>query len=224
MRDGVAHEVNQRIGNVLDDVVVELGLRAFEHKLDGLAGGLRGVADRARKARIEIADGHHARGGDFILQVVRELREFVDIGIDAAHETFELRQNFRDVRGNFRERARKNVHIVVAIHLEFAELEQIVRHDRRFRLEAAAERVHLRGVASWHQSDVQAAEFVLVLKFGDFVREAGFRKRENFDQLRKLGQSSEHPGAVDDEFTDGIHHSVEALERNPDGLGLRQGL
>ena len=92
----------------------------------GLPAAFGGVADRARKARIEIADRHHARGRDFVLQVVRELREFIDVGIHAAHEAFELREDFGDVRGNFGERARQNVEIVVAIHFQFAEFEQIV--------------------------------------------------------------------------------------------------
>ena len=36
-RYGVSNQVNQRGGNVLDDVVVELGLRALEHKLYGFS-------------------------------------------------------------------------------------------------------------------------------------------------------------------------------------------
>ena len=80
-----------------------------------------GVAHGAGKARIKIADRHHARGGDFVLQVVRELGEFIDVGIDAAHEAFELGQDFVDVRGNFGQRARQDVEIVVAIHFQLAE-------------------------------------------------------------------------------------------------------
>ena len=48
-------------------------------QFDGLAGSFRRIADGARKARVEIADRHHARGGDFVLQVVRKLGEFVDV-------------------------------------------------------------------------------------------------------------------------------------------------
>ena len=36
VRDGVSYEMNQRVRNVLNDVVVEFGLRALEHKLYGL--------------------------------------------------------------------------------------------------------------------------------------------------------------------------------------------
>ena len=47
-------------------------------------------------------------------QVVREFREFVDVRVHAIHEGFELREDFGDVRGNFGERARKDIEIVVA--------------------------------------------------------------------------------------------------------------
>ena len=95
-------------------------------QLDGFARGIGGIAHRARKARIEIADGHHARGGDFVLEVVRELGEFVNVRIDAAHEALELREDFVDVRGDFSERTREYIEVIVAVHLELAEFEQIV--------------------------------------------------------------------------------------------------
>ena len=56
VRDCIADEVNQRIGDVLNDIVVEFGIRAFERQLDELASGFGGVAHRSRKARIEISD------------------------------------------------------------------------------------------------------------------------------------------------------------------------
>ena len=65
--DGIPDQVHQRIGNLLNDVVVELGFAAGEIEFDLLAGGFRGVANRARQSRIQRADGHHARGGNFVL-------------------------------------------------------------------------------------------------------------------------------------------------------------
>src|SRR3984885_2581019 len=79
VRDRIAHEVNQRIGNVLNNIVVEFGVRAFEGKVNELAGGVGGIAHGAGKAGVKVADGDHARGGDFVLQVVRELGEFIDV-------------------------------------------------------------------------------------------------------------------------------------------------
>src|SRR5215831_6055356 len=43
----VAHQMNQRIGNLLDDVVVQLGLRAGQRELHFLVHGLGGVAHGA---------------------------------------------------------------------------------------------------------------------------------------------------------------------------------
>ena len=131
MRDGIANEVHERIGNLLNDVVVELGLVADEIEIDLFAGRNGGVANRARQARIEGADGHHAGGGEFVLQVVRELGEFVDVAFDASDVALELREDFVDVGGNFGHRAREDVEVVVAIHLEFAEVvEQAIAGGR----------------------------------------------------------------------------------------------
>jgi len=47
--DGIADEMDERIGNLLNDVVVEFGLAAGEIEMDLFTGGLRGVADGARK-------------------------------------------------------------------------------------------------------------------------------------------------------------------------------
>jgi len=47
MRNGIANEMDQRVGYLLNDVVVQLGFTAGEIEFDLLAGGSRGVADRA---------------------------------------------------------------------------------------------------------------------------------------------------------------------------------
>src|SRR5712672_3899432 len=44
VRDGIAHEMNERVGNLLNDVVVQLGFTAGEIELDLLAGGCGCVA------------------------------------------------------------------------------------------------------------------------------------------------------------------------------------
>ena len=51
-----------------------------------------------------------------------ELGEFVDVAFDATDVALQLRQDFVDVGGNFRHGAREDVEIVVAIHLQFAEI------------------------------------------------------------------------------------------------------
>src|SRR5262249_19085411 len=47
--DGIANQVNERIGNLLDDAVVEFGFATGEIELDLFGGGFGGVADCARK-------------------------------------------------------------------------------------------------------------------------------------------------------------------------------
>jgi hypothetical protein len=70
MRDCVAHKVNQRIGNVLNNIVVEFGFSAFQKKLHWFARCFGSIPHRPRKTCVQIADRHHAGRCDFVLQVV----------------------------------------------------------------------------------------------------------------------------------------------------------
>src|SRR5579862_4160429 len=65
--NGVADEMNEGIGNLLDDAVVELRFGSREIQLHLLACGAGGIAHSARDPGIQIADWHHARLSDFIL-------------------------------------------------------------------------------------------------------------------------------------------------------------
>src|SRR5712672_1025322 len=47
VRDGIANQMDKRVGDLLNDVVVQLGFAAGEVEFDLLAGGSGGVADRA---------------------------------------------------------------------------------------------------------------------------------------------------------------------------------
>ena len=64
----IANEMSERIGNMLNDVVVEFCLGALEQEFNRFAGRFGSIADRAGKPGIQSADGHHARGGNFILE------------------------------------------------------------------------------------------------------------------------------------------------------------
>jgi hypothetical protein len=44
MRHGISHQVNKRVGNLLNDVVVELGLAAGKVEFHFLLRGLGGIA------------------------------------------------------------------------------------------------------------------------------------------------------------------------------------
>ena len=98
VRDGVTDEMSERIRNLLNDVVVEFGFASREFEFDFLVGRFGSVPHGARQARIQRPDGHHARGGDLILQVMRKFAELVNVTLDAPDESPELREHFVHVR------------------------------------------------------------------------------------------------------------------------------
>src|SRR2546423_1354148 len=54
--------------------------------------------------------------------MMSEFGEFVDVAFDAPDKALELREDLVYVGGNFRHGARENVDVVVAVHLELAEI------------------------------------------------------------------------------------------------------
>src|ERR1700733_3047587 len=103
MCDGVSHQMNQRIRDLLDNIIVELCFSAFFNQFHWLAANFRGVARGSREARVQIADGHHARLREPVLQMMRKLGELVDVHANASDKSAELGNNFGNVRGNFSE-------------------------------------------------------------------------------------------------------------------------
>src|SRR5581483_1834991 len=67
--EAVAHEVHQRIADLLQHRLVELGLLAGELELDLLAEALREIAYHAREAAEDEADGQHPYAHDAFLQL-----------------------------------------------------------------------------------------------------------------------------------------------------------
>ena len=122
VRHRVANQVNQRIGNLLDDIVVKFGLGPGKGKLHLLAAGFGGVAGRARKPCIQIADGNHARPGNLILQTAGKLGEAVDIAIHAAREPVNLHQHLADVGRDLAQRVGEQAELIVAVELQLTEL------------------------------------------------------------------------------------------------------
>src|SRR5713101_5508240 len=106
---------------------------------------------------------------------MRQLRKFINVALDATDKPFELREHFVHVRRNFRHRSRQDVEIVVAVHLQFAEL----RPERR--LSGGRTRQHLRRLR-WFPwplavaAVADAVEFVLLLKLSDFALEPFLRE------------------------------------------------
>ena len=111
-------------------ILLSSPFRALQQHFDRLIHGFGRVTRRSGEPRVEISDRHHPRGHDIILQMVRELREFIDVRIHATHETFQLRENFRHVGRYFGQGTGQGVEIIVAIHLQIAELGQVVEDGR----------------------------------------------------------------------------------------------
>ncbi len=236
VRHGIAHQVQQRIGNLLDDVVVQLGLGARQHQFHPLAGRLGGVAHGPRETRVEVADRHHARLRDLILQTVRQLGELIDVAIDAAHEAIELREHLGNVGGNFRERTRQDAEVVVAIHLQLGEVGERGIEGTRIARVAPAERirnqvarflVRQRRTArqavpgSGERPQGHAAEFVFLLEFADLVGHARLGKIQHVGQPLQLFQPAQHTGPIRHQLANRVHHAVQPLQGNADRLGLR---
>ena len=96
--DGVAHQVHQRIADLLEHGLVELGAVAGEAQLDLLAEALAQVAHQARKAVEHEADGQHAHAHDAFLQLAHVALELAQgvaqlVGLAAFERRRELAQH-----------------------------------------------------------------------------------------------------------------------------------
>ena len=205
--NGIPDQVDEGIRNLLNDVVVQFGFAAGKVEFHLLAGGFRGVTNGARQSRIQRANGHHARSGDFVLQMVSEFGEFVDIAFDAPDEAAHLREDFVYVGGNLRHGTRENVDVVVTIHFQFAEFRpegsvargRVGQHLRRWRS----------ALRKRPTSGIDAIEFVLFLELGDFALQAFFREAEGVAQALEFRDPPEHTSTVDDQLAHSVHHAVE---------------
>ena len=63
-----------------------------------------------------------------------------------------------------------------------------------------------------------AVKFVFFLKFGNFPLQPLFREAQRVHELFEFRHSAHHARAVDDQFSDCIHHAVEPRQRNSNRL------
>ena len=84
MVDRVAHEVHQRIAQLVDHPLVQLGLFAANQQVDFLATFLRQVANDTFEAIEQRADGNHPRVQHAALETVRDAGELIDGFADLA--------------------------------------------------------------------------------------------------------------------------------------------
>ena len=71
MADRIAHQVGQRLGDRIQNALVEIGLPAPDDQLHFFSALSRNVTDHARKAAKQLIDRHHANLHDRVLQVVQ---------------------------------------------------------------------------------------------------------------------------------------------------------
>ena len=152
---------------------------------------------------------------------MRQFGEFVDVAIHAADKTIKLRQDFRDIGGNFSQRARENIEIVIAVHLQLAEFGQRVIKAVRIAGVTAAQRKIVYRPRRWR--GMNAAEFVLLLEFRDLILHARLGEIQHVSQTFQFGHSAKHACAIDHQLAHGVHHAVQAFQGNAHGLGLRHG-
>ena len=195
VRHRVANQVQQRIGDLLNNVVVEFGVVAFQLQVDQLVRSLRRVAGRASDARIKVADRHHARLRDFILQTMRKLGELINVAINPTHKSIELAENLGDVGRDFRQRAREDVELVIAIHFQLAELsERGIERVRVTRI-ASAERIrlaHRPARIRWREA-THRGERRIVLRARLWLRAAAAENVVELVLLLELGDLVDQP-------------------------------
>src|SRR5271167_5263607 len=106
--------------------------------------------------------------------MVGKFCELVDVAFNAPDETFELRQDFVHIRGDFRHGPRKNIEIIVAVHFKFAEF----RPERSITRSCVGKRVPRCRRTPWTclPRGTDAIKLVLLLELSDFSLQPFFRE------------------------------------------------
>ena len=94
---------------------------SFEHELHGLPARVRRHADGAVEARRQRAQRHHPEFHDLVLDVPRHAAEAREVAVEIAEGIADARADRRDVARRFRQLARQQVEVGVAIEFQFVE-------------------------------------------------------------------------------------------------------
>src|SRR5580704_755524 len=108
--------------------------------------------------------------------MVAELGELIDVASHSPDKSSELRKHFRNIGGNFGQRARENIEIIVAIHFEVGKIKPVAAGSLFLSTLRKPSRFP-RSIGSTVGTAVgigvpEARKFVLLLKFRDLVGEA----------------------------------------------------
>jgi len=216
--DGVAHEVQERVGDLLDHCVVHLDGFPGELEVDGLARGARRFAHGRCIAREESADGHHASARHLVAEASCEPVHVGRVLADAPDEPSELGLDLGDVGRDLVDAPREDVEVIVAVELELGE-------DVRLPLRGSAGNGHRGG---------KLGVAMLLLEVTHRLRHARAAEREELVHALDLSEALVEPASRDDELAHQIHQRVEAIEADADaratltarahraGLGLRR--
>ena len=102
VRNSIANKMNQWIRDLLDDAVVEFCFSAGQVQFDQLPCRFRSIPHCSGDTGLKVPNWNHSRLGNFVLQPMGETSEFVDVGVNSAHKSIELRENLTDVSRDFR--------------------------------------------------------------------------------------------------------------------------
>ena len=200
VRDGVPHQVDQRIGHQLHDRRVHLDGFTPHLEHDILAGRPRAVPDHAHERREESADGHHAGAGDLAAQLAAEPLDSAGILADDPHQPGQLVLDLREVARDLAHPTREEVEVVVAVELELVEELSDRRRARLVRPAAVGSGGRRRTVG------------ILRLELGDGLRHARLRERQELAGLLELSQMALEPASRDHELADEVHQRIEPIE------------
>jgi hypothetical protein len=204
VRDGVPHQVDQRVSHQLDDRRVHLDGLTPDLERDALASRPRAVPHHPHERREQPADGHHAGASDLAAQLAAEPLDAAGVLANDPDQPGQLVLDLREVARDLAHAAREQVEIVVAVELELVEELAQRRHAR------------LERVAALRASGRHQTVGVLRLELGDGLRHARLGEREQLTGLLELRQMALETASRDHELADEIHERVEPIEADAD--------
>ncbi len=134
---GVADQVQQRIGDLFQHGFIKFGAFAFDDQIDFLSKFIGDAADGPVQTVDDVADGNHADVHEVILSVARQTLLATQQRIKVAVQRSEFTSDHRDIIGRFRERSGQQVEFGVAIKFEAVQRIRFPTGQRRFAESAA---------------------------------------------------------------------------------------
>ena len=119
--DRVAQQVEQRVGHLLEERLVERDVFAFDGEVDLLAAAVTGGPHGALELRRQRAERHHAELHRLVLDFAREPAQAGQIAVEVADRAGDPGADCGDIARRFRQFACEQVEFGVAVELELVE-------------------------------------------------------------------------------------------------------